>query len=419
MRGGALDVLVIGGGVVGMATAYFLVESGLSVTLLERRENAGLETSNGNAGLYSPSDAFAWASPAALKMAVRSLVQPDLGIRYNLRLDPQLWRWSAAFLAQCRPAAYRRNSAAKIRLALYSRDMLRQLRANTGVEYDAADAGIVYASRSAAGLRALAAHYRFLEDRGLRLMHLDRDALIAKVPVLAATPDTYAGAVYSPDCSTGDSAKFSRALAKWCVEHRDICIEYGVHVEKIVTQNRSVACVQTSKGEFRAEAYVLAAGPESAALARPAGIRLPIVPVKGFSITAPVIEGGQAPTAGFDDTDRLVAVSTFGNRLRITSSAVFDGFNKSHKPQDFAAILRLAQEVFPNAADYSKATYWAGLRPMTPSSKPVLGASKLRNLFLNVGHGHLGWTLSCGTGKIVADIVNGQSPDTDVAAFRL
>ncbi len=414
-----MKVLVIGGGVIGMTTAYYLLQAGMAVTVLERRENAGLEASAGNAGLYSPSDAFAWASTSALRLAVKSLLNPDLGVQYKLRFDPLLWRWSISFLAQCHRSAWRRNSEAKYRLAEYSLYMLNKLRDDTKLDFDVSDQGIIYACRDSAALEDLKRHFNFLQDHGLTLQHLDRDALVEKVPALGARARVYAGAVYSADCKTGDSAKFSQALARICENSGNCQLEWGVNVERIVMNRKKISAVWTSKGEFKADAYVLAAGPQSGFLSRQAGFRLPIYPIKGFSITAPIINDELAPGPGFDDTERLVAMSKFGNRLRIASSAVFDGFDKSHQPKDFHAILKLAREVFPDAADYDKAEYWAGLRPMTPSSKPILGLSPVSNLFLNVGHGHLGWTLSCGAGKVVADIVAGTSPDTETSAFQL
>jgi D-amino-acid dehydrogenase len=417
-NGAIMKVLVIGGGVIGVTTAYFLSQAGMAVTVLESRERGGLEASAGNAGFLSPSDAFAWASPSSLKLAIRSLLNPELGIQYKIGFDPMLWRWSLEFLGQCRRSKWERNSHIKYRLAEYSLHMLNELRRNTKIDFDASDKGIVYASRDTEALKDLKLHFSFLQDRGLKLEYLGRDALLEKLPVLKSSKESYAGAVYSPGCKTGDSAKFSQALAAWCEKNGNCQFEWGTSVERIFKKQNRIEGVWTSKGEFKADAYVLAAGAYSGLLAKQLGIRLPIYPIKGFSITAPIIDEGMAPTMGFDDTQKLVAISRLGDRIRIASSAVFDGFNKNHSPDDFRAILNLAKEVFPNVADYEKAEYWAGLRPMTPSSVPIPGPSSIENLFLNVGHGHLGWTMACGTGKVVADILAGRVPDIDVTSFR-
>lgn len=414
-----MNVLVIGGGVVGVTTAYYLSQAGLKVTVLDGREHAGLETSAGNAGLLSPSDAFAWASPSALKLAIKSLVNPDMGIRYKLQADPALWRWSAAFLLQCRYSNWKRNSNIKFHLAEYSMRMLEALRENTGIEFDAADNGIFYASRDPGAFDELKRHFSFLEDRGLKLELLGRDALIEKLPALRANKGIYSGAVFSPNCKTGDSAKFSQALATWCEKNTECRFEWGVSVERIIEKNNRVTGVWTSKGEIKADAYVLAAGAYSGLLGKQVGLRIPIYPIKGFSITAPIIDEELAPRAGFDDTQKMVAMSCLGDRLRIASSAVFDGYNKNHTPKDFRAILKLAREVMPGVADYDKAEYWAGLRPMTPSSVPILGASPVKKLFLNVGHGHLGWTMACATGRMVADVVVGDTTEIELKPFIL
>ena len=414
-----MNVLVIGGGVVGVTTAYYLSKAGMDVTVVDGNEAAGLETSAGNAGLFSPSDAFAWASPSALKIAVQSFINPDMGIKYKLRLDPALWRWSLAFLNQCRYGSWEINSDAKFRLASFSLEMLHDLRRDTGIDFDAGDEGIAYACRDENTLAALKKHFSFLESRGLELELLDRDGLIEKVPALKANPQTYVGAVYSPTCKTGDSKKFSQNLAKWCQQNNNCEFIWGARVEKVLADGNTITGVLTSKGVYKADAYVLAAGPQSGILARQVGLKLPIYPIKGFSITAPIIDNTLIPSIGFDDTDRLVAMSRFGNRLRIASSAVFGGFDNSHQPKDFKAILTLARELFPDAIEYEKVEYWSGLRPMTPSSKPIIGATPISNLFLNTGHGHLGWTMSCATGKVVADIVAGETPDTETAPFEL
>ncbi len=414
-----MNVLVIGGGVIGVTTAYYLSKAGMNVTVIDSREAAGLETSAGNAGFFSPSDAFSWASPSVLKMAIQSLLNPDLGIKYNFRFDPMLWRWSLAFLVQCRRGNWEKNSDVKFRLARYSLEMLHELRNDTGLDFDARDRGIAYACRDASALKALQRHFNFLEDRGLELSLLDRDGLIEKIPALEANRQTYAGAIYSATCKTGDSKKFSQNLAKWCEANSNCKFEWGIRADRIVTDNNKVTGVFTSNGERIADAYVLAAGPQSGRLARHVGIRLPIYPIKGFSITAPIVNADLTPGIGFDDTERLIAMSTLGNRLRIASSAVFGGFDNSHQPKDFKSILKLARELFPDAANYENAEYWSGLRPMTTSSKPIVGASPLPNLFLNVGHGHLGWTMSCATGKIVADVIEGKSPDLETSPFDL
>ena len=298
-----MNILVIGGGVVGVATAYYLSQKGINVTVLEAQERHGdFGATAGNAGLLSPSDAFAWASPSALKVAIKSLLKPQLGIQYKLHMDPTLWRWTASFLSQCRSSRWVKNSDSKFQLAQYSIDMLAELQLATQINFDASHQGIAYASRSQGSLEELSRHFNFLEDRGLKLELLDRGALHEKLPLLQANSQTYAGAVFSPNCKTGDSAKFSLELANWCVKKTECQFIWGATVEKICQKDNKISSIVTSKGEFKADAYVLAAGAHSGILATQLNIKLPICPIKGFSITAPLINTPIEPMPGFDDT---------------------------------------------------------------------------------------------------------------------
>jgi len=403
-----MKVLIIGGGVIGITTAYFLVNAGVSVTLLEQNSAGGLEASAGNAGFVSPSDSFSWASPSALKLAIKSLIYPDMGIKFRPGLDPHIVPWVLKFLGQCRPGKWRQNTHIKFRLAQYSLTLMRELEQETVIQFDTIDKGIAYACRDQKALRGLERHFEFLSERGLELRTLDKDELFNLNPALKSRPDIYAGAVYSPTCKTGDSQKFSKALVQWCETKKNCQFEWNTKVQKINMNNGKISSVLTSKGEFKADTYVLCAGAYSGILSRQVGIKLPIYPIKGFSISAPITNPDMAPTTGFDDVQKMVAVSRLGGRLRIASSAVFNGFNLNHTPKDFKSILKLAREVFPGVADYNRAEYWSGLRPMTPSSTPIIGASRVKNLFLNTGHGHLGWTLACASGKLTADNIVGE-----------
>lgn len=411
-----MQVVVLGAGVVGVATAYYLARDGHEVTVIDRRAKAALETSYGAAGLYSPSDSYAWASPDALKMAVKSLFRSDLGIKYKLRLDPRLWLWSLKFLTQCTNPAARRNTLRKLRLISYSKDCLNRVVAETGIDYDGRSNGILYYFRSAEGLAAAERHMGILRDNGLELEVADRDRILELEPVMANLPEI-AGAIYSPNCQTGDSHKFSNNLANWCVEHGGATLLYDTTIKQLTVEGDRVVKALTDKGEIRADAFVLAAGAESVFLAEGVGVRLPIYPVKGFSITAPLIRPEDGPRMGLVDEDRLIAMSPLGNRLRAASSAIFTGYDYGHKPKDFTSILETAKDLYGDAIDYDAVEYWTGLRPMTPTSVPILGPSRYRNLFLNVGHGHVGWSMSCGAGRFVADWVSGK--DTEISGEGL
>ena len=408
-----MKVLVLGGGVVGVATAYFLAEEGYAVTLVERNSQAACESSYGNAGLYTPGDSYAWASPEALAMAVKSLYRRDLGIKYRLRLDPALWAWTWKFLFQCTRAQAYRNTLLKLRVTMYSRERLAQVVRDTGVAYDGRQQGVVYAFRDAKSLDHGAAHMQILKDQGLPIEVLDRDGLVRLDPGLKAAGDTLVGGVYSPMDQTGDSCKFARHLAAWCAEQRGVTFLWGTTVQGLDTDGRRVTGVRTDKGPLTADTVVLATGPEAPRLAGPIGVTLPIYPVKGYSVTVPVKDASAAPSIGLVDEDKLIAMSRLGDRLRMASTAEFAGYDRSHKPADFAAIFEAARGLFPDGGHYDQPEYWAGLRPMTPSSVPILGRAKYENFYLNTGHGHVGWTMSCGTGKFVADMVAGRQPEID------
>ena len=408
-----MRVVVLGGGVVGIASAYYLAEDGHEVKLIERREQAASETSYGNAGLITPGDSYAWASPDALKLFLKSLYRRDLGIKIRAHADPRLWSWSAKFLRQCTHARARINTLRKLRLALYSRDCLSALVERTAIGFDGSDRGVLYFFRSQESLDHGLAHMRLLAENGLRIEILDRDALVRIEPALEPAKDKLAGGIFSPMDRTGDSCRFGRNLASWCAENAGVRFLYGTTITGIETEGRRVTRAVTDKGAFEADAFVLATGSESPLIAGHIGVSLPIYPVKGYSLTVPIGERHRAPSMGGVDEDKLVAFSRLGNRLRLAATAEFAGYDAGHRPKDFQALLATARELFPEGGDYARAESWAGLRPMTPSSVPILGRAVYDNLFLNVGHGHVGWTLCCGSGRFVADLLAGRKPAID------
>ena len=413
-RGGdAVKVLVLGGGVVGVTTAYYLADQGHDVTLVDRNEQAASETSYGNAGLVTPGDSFAWASPAALKTFIKSLYRKDMGIKFKPRLDPQLWSWSWKFLFECTNARARINTLRKLRIAMYAKDCLNELVAQTGIDYDAKQQGVLYLFRSQQSLDHGMVHMRLLEDNGLTIQVEDRDGIVAIDPGLAAAKDLLAGGIYSPMDQTGNSCLFSRRLAAWCAENRDVRFAYGTGITGIETAGGRVSRVVTDQGPFEADAYVMALGADSPLLAAPIGVKLPIYPVKGYSATIPVGDGHVAPRIGGVDEDKLVAYSRLGDHLRLACTAEFCGYSRSHRPRDFEFLFRTARQLFPQGGDYGAPEYWAGLRPMTPSSVPIFGRARYENFYLNVGHGHVGWTMSCGAAKFVADLIAGRTPEID------
>jgi D-amino-acid dehydrogenase len=404
-------IVVLGGGVVGVAAAYYLSNDGHEVTLVDRNALPASETSYGNAGLVSPGDSYAWASPGALKMFVKSLVRSDLGIKVRPSLDPYFLLWTWQFLFQCTPARAHINTLRKLRIAMYSKDCINALAQRTGVQYDSSQRGILYFYRSQQSLDAGAQHMKILADHGLSIEIVGRDRLVALDPGLSAAKDRIAGAVYSPMDQTGDSCLFARNLTAWCEQRGNVRFRYGVTVRNLNIEGGRVTSVGTDQGTIEADAFVIAMGAESALLGRTVGLELPIYPVKGYSMTVPIRNGG--PTLGGVDEDKLIAYSRLGNRLRLACKAEFAGYDRSHKPQDFKMLRTVGEELFPGVAEFDKAEYWAGLRPMTPTSVPILGRARYDNLYLDCGHGHVGWTMACGSGRFVADIIAGRKPEID------
>ena len=412
-----MKILVLGAGVVGTAAAYCLARDGHEVTVVERHPLPARGTSYCNAGLVSPGDATAWASPAALKTFVRGIFNHDLGIRVRLRLDPSFFAWTLRFLAQCTTARLRANTLPKLRLALYSRDCINAISAETGIAYDERKRGILYFFRSQESFDTGTDNYRFLGEHGLPIEIVGRERLAEVEPGLADVKDKIAGGVYSPIDQTGDSRMFVERLAAYAEEKLGVTFRFETTVQGLDIEGGRVRAVETSAGRLAADAVVVCLGPESGIFGRRYGIDLPVYPVKGYAATIPLDDPTKGPTMGGADEDRLIGYSRLGDRLRISSTAEFTGFDRTHKPRDFASMFKTAHELFPGAFDEKKAELWAGLRPMTPSSVPVIGRAKYENLYLDTGHGHLGWTTACGSGRLLADLVAGRKPEFDTAGL--
>lgn len=411
-----MRVVVLGGGVVGTAAAWYLAKDGHEVTVLERHADVACGTSQSNAGLVSPGDSTAWASPAALATFLKSLYKPDMGIKVRFNLDPYFLAWTWRFLLQCTQARALANTEVKLRLAFYSRRCINALQEETGLAYDDRRKGILYFYRSQQSLEAGAKHMGYIADRGLAIEVVDRERLVALEPGLAAIKHQIAGGIYSPMDQTGDSCLFTRRLAELARERYGAVFRFKTSVTGLDVEGGLVKAVLTDQGPVFCDAAVLSLGPESSLLARKIGIDVPVYPVKGYTATIP-IDDDKGPTMGGVDEDRLIAYSRLGNRLRIASTAEFAGYDRSHRPADFATMFKTAHDLFPGAVDESKAILWAGLRPMMPGSVPVHGKARYDNLYLDTGHGHVGWTMACGSGKLTADLVASRRPEIDTAGL--
>jgi len=403
-----MRVVVLGAGVIGATTAYTLAREGHEVTVLEREAEPAAATSYANAGLVAPGHAFSWASPAAPGILLRSLFRADQALRLKPGLDPRLWLWLARFLRECTAARARANTVHKLALCRYSVEMLDRVVAETGVAFDCQRGGNLYLYRSQSSLDSGAAHMGFLAEQGLEIRVLDRDAVAGVEPALAPARDRIAGAIHSPTDQSGDARLFTCNLAAWSQAHQGVAYRFGTEVLGLDASGDRVTRVVTDRGYLPADAVVLCLGCDSPLLARRLGVSLPIYPVKGYSVTLPVGARNAAPRIGGVDEENLVAWSRLGERLRVTSTAEFSGYDRGFRPGDFRAMLRAARDLFPDAADYGAPQYWAGLRPMTPGGTPLFGFARYANLLLNTGHGHIGWTMSCGSAQVTADLLAGR-----------
>ena len=414
-----MKTLVLGGGVVGVTTAYFLAKTGHEVTLVEEKEGVGLEATAGNAGIIAPGHSFAWASPRAPRMLWQSLRGGETAIRVRLNADPQLYAWGLRFLRECTTTRAHRNTLIKLRLCQYSQRVLNEVVRAEAIEYQAIHRGAIYLHRHPAELEAGIKKMALLAEHGQKQEILDADGLARLDPVFEPVRNKIAGAIRDLGDSSGDSRLFSEALARIGRDRLGVTLRLGTRVISLRAGGDRIDGVVTSDGVLTADNYVLALGVGAPIVARTAGVSLPIYPAKGYSSTFPLKPGGRAPAISGVDEQWLVGWSRLGDRLRLTSTAEFAGYDWGWTPRDFNNILRLARDLFPEAADYERGEYRACLRPMTPDGPPILGLGRHRNLFLNCGHGHMGWTMACGTARIVADLMNGRMPELDLEGLTV
>jgi D-amino-acid dehydrogenase len=411
-----MRILIMGGGVVGVTTAYQLQRDGHEVVVLERHAEVARDTSWGNAGMIAPGHSFVWSSPKAPWTLMKSLVLKDQALRFRPSADPRLWRWSLQFLGQCTARKARVNTLLKHELATYSQRVLQETIAAESIDYDRNTRGILYFYRDPAALEAGIQHMQILAEDGQEIRILDRQQILALEPALASVGHKIAGGIHCPTDESGDCNKFTAGLAAVC-RARGAEIHTGTTIERIETAGDEVTGIRAGGRVFKADLYVMALGCQSPLLAKPLGINLPIYPIKGYSLTVPVGNHKAAPTVAAIDEQNLVAITSFGNRVRVTATAEFAGYDISHKPADFAFMKSVVQELYPDGGDYDRAEMWAGLRPMTPTNLPIFGKKRHRNLIFNTGHGHIGWTMSHGSARITADLVAGRTPAVSRAAI--
>jgi len=410
-------ILVLGGGIVGVTTAYELARDGHEVELVDRQPLAANETSFSNSGMIAPGHAYTWNSPRAPRILLRSLWRNDTALRFKFRADPRLYAWSLRFLRACTSDAAIAKTRIKLRLCLYSKDRLKATLEDVDLPHDRATKGALYLFRDPAHFERGVANSRILVDGGVKLEVCDLRRIAEIEPRLVR--DGIHGAIYSPGDESGDCHVFANALARHCAERLGVKLRWDTRIERLVADGDRIASVVTDKGTLTADAVVLALGSDAPIIARGVGLSIPVYPVKGYAVTFDIAGRNGAPqTPGVDET-YLAAWLRIGDRLRFCATAEFAGYDTSHRPADFAHMMKVGRSLFPDGADYSTGRMWAGLRPMTPKGPPILGRSRHRNLWLNCGQGHMGWTMSHGSARIVADLIAGRAPAIDIAGMTL
>jgi D-amino-acid dehydrogenase len=418
-----MRVIVLGSGLLGITSAHFLQQLGHEVTVVDRQASPAAETSFANGGQISVSHAEPWANPSAPLKVLQWLAREDAPLLFRLRADMRQWLWGLQFLRECTPARTRHNIEQIVRLGTYSRETLQQLRADLGLQYEQRMQGILHfytSQKEFDGAEAPAAQMRAL---GCDRRVISADEALAIEPALAHIRPQLAGATYTAEDESGDSQHFTRALADRC-RANGVQFRMGHTIAALRAAGGRIEHVEVTDDEGRfqqlkADAYVLALGAFSPLLAAPLGLRLPIYPAKGYSLTMPVKDASRAHQVSLTDDEFKLVFSRFtgpdGDRLRVAGTAELNGYDRNLNPVRCAALLRRTEALFPGAGDTSQAQFWTGLRPATPSNVPLIGTTKLANLFLNTGHGTLGWTHACGSGKSIARIVSGLAPELDFA----
>lgn len=416
-----MSVLVMGGGVIGVTTAYFLAKDGHDVTVVEQATSLADWASGANAGLFAPGQSFAWASPAAPGQLVRSLAGAETAIRVDPKVftDPKMLTWGIKFLRECTSSRAERNTLVKLRLAQYSQQVHDDLHADMQfTRYEPGPDGLFYLyldrEEFAAGVDKMA----LLQRHGQAQEVLDADECVAREPAFASFRDHIAGAVYGVDDHSGDSRAFVADLADRC-EDLGVKFRLDTRITSIDADDERVRGVATDREILRADTYIMALGPASPLLSATFGQRLPIYPAKGYAATFPIRDHHEPPTHSGINGAMLVAWSNFGDRLRVSSTAEFAGYDSSWEPGDFNNILGTVREMFPNGADYDDGRYRATFRPMTPDGPPIIGFGRHANLLYNTGHGHMGWTMAPGSGKVAADLVAGRKPELSLTGMQV
>jgi D-amino-acid dehydrogenase len=413
-----MRVLILGSGVIGVASAYQLALAGHEVTVVDRQSAPGMETSFANAGEVSPGYSAPWAGPGVPVKAIKWLLMQHRPLVIRPHLDMSLIRWGLSMLRNCTTERYEINKSRMVRLAEYSRDCLRELRDETGIRYDERMQGTLQLFRTQKQLDGTAADIAILRRYNVRFEVLDRDGCIRHEPALSAVRDKFVGGLLLPGDETGDCFQFTQRLAQLASD-RGAVFRQNVTIKRLLSDGTQLTGVETDVGTLTADAYLVALGSHSPLQLRGIGIRIPVYPVKGYSITVPITDPRGAPESTVMDETHKVAVTRLGDRIRVGGTAELAGYTLELHDARRRTLEHVVSDLFPGGGDVSKASFWCGLRPMTPDGTPVIGGTRLKKLFLATGHGTLGWTMAAGTGCVMADLIGGREPEIDMEGLTV
>ena len=412
-----MRIIVLGSGVIGVTSAYYLAQQGAEVTVFDRQSGAAEETSFGNAGQISPGYSTPWAAPGIPFKAVKWMFQHHAPLAINM--DGSLWQlqWMAQMLKNCNADRYAINKERMVRVAEYSRDCLRDLRRDTGISYENRSKGTLQVFRDEAQLEAVQRDIEVLKETGVDFQLLDREGLGNVEPALAEVKDKLVGGLHLPNDETGDCYLFTNALAEKA-KALGVDFKFNAHVESLVIEGDEIKGVVVDGQVHTADKYIIAFGSYSRDFLKPLHLDLPVYPVKGYSLTVPIVDSSHAPQSTVLDETYKIAITRFDERIRVGGMAELSGFNLGLNENRRETLEMVTRDLFPGG-DLEKATFWTGLRPMTPDSTPIIGGTRFKNLFLNTGHGTLGWTMACGSGKLISDLVLNHQPEISTDGLSL
>jgi len=412
-----MKVIVLGSGVIGLTSAWYLAQAGHQVTVVDRQPRSAEETSFANAGQISYGCSSPWAAPGVPIKALKWLIQKHSPLVLKPGTSPELYIWAMKMLKNCTDKNYQINKSRMLRIANYSRQCLIDLRKSQSILYDGRQKGTLQVLRNHAQVDTIQKDMKLLRDSNIRFELLNLERCIEVEPGLALVKDKIVAGLHLPDDETGDCYQFCQQLTELAIA-AGVTFKFNVNVKNLLSDCTKITGVNTSIGELKADAYVVALGSYSVELLKPVGINLPVYPVKGYSLTLPMINAEFSPVSTVMDESYKVAITRFNDRIRVAGTAELAGFNLDLSNKRQATIAMVVEDLFPQAGDMNKAKFWTGLRPMTPDGTPIIGKTSMANLYTNTGHGTLGWTMACGSGRLLADILSGNKPDIDTTGLN-